>query len=212
MIAQASIFDRRDRVRPQERSASGRGGRRRCHAGGSRRPTPRLAIVVQGGTVQGVYADRCGLTVHLFDYDDLRADDDLAEHVGRTGELPQVTVEAGLARVVAKYRAAAHRPGAAAAGRGGRTMCRLAIRWERDLEPVGPADRPEGHLLGTLLIGGIPHHAEAFEVEERDGCQESVLAERDTSFAELSEIVQGPMQTVALGGRPYVLLVTPFQE
>jgi hypothetical protein len=91
-------------------------------------------------------------------------------------------------------------------------MRRLAIRWECDLKPVGPGNRPEGHLLGTLLIGGVPHHVEAFEVEERDGCQESVLAERETSFGELSEIAQGPMQTVTIAGRPYVVLVTPFQD
>ena len=91
-------------------------------------------------------------------------------------------------------------------------MSRLPIRWERDLEPAGPADRPEGHRLGTLLIGGIHHHVEAFEVEERRGCQESRLPERETHFAELSEIAQGPMQTVTIAGRPYVLLVTPFQD
>jgi hypothetical protein len=91
-------------------------------------------------------------------------------------------------------------------------MNRLAVRWECDLEPVGPADRPEGHLLGTLRIAGVPHHVEAFEVEERDGGQESVLGDRETSFGELSEIVQGPMQTVRIAGRPYVVLVTPFQD
>ena len=110
MIAQVSISDPGDRVRHQEISVTTRGGRRRRHAIGSRRRTLRLAIVVQGGVVQGVYADRCGrLTAYLFDYDDLRADDDLAEHVGRTGELPQITVEAGLARAVAEYRSVASR-------------------------------------------------------------------------------------------------------
>ncbi len=91
-------------------------------------------------------------------------------------------------------------------------MSRLAIRWERNLEPVGPADRPEGHRLGTLRIAGVPHHVEAFEVEDRGGCQESRLSERETRFAELSEIGQGRMRTVTIAGRPYVLLVTPFQE
>jgi hypothetical protein len=100
----------RDRVRHQKISVAARGGGRRRHAIGSRRRTLRLTIVVQGGVVQGVYADPCGqLTAYLFDYDDLRADDDLAEHVGRTGELPQVTVEAGLARAVAEYRLVATR-------------------------------------------------------------------------------------------------------
>jgi hypothetical protein len=69
-----------------------------------------LAIVVQGGTVQGVYADRRGrCTVYLLDYDDLRADDALAEDVGQRGVLRPVTVESGLARAVAEYRAAATR-------------------------------------------------------------------------------------------------------
>jgi hypothetical protein len=58
--------------------------------------------------VQGVYAQRCGaLTVCLLDYDDLRADDGLAKEVARTGELPQLPVETGLARATAEYRAAA---------------------------------------------------------------------------------------------------------
>jgi hypothetical protein len=71
---------------------------------------PTLAIVVQGGTVQGVYADRRGrCTVYLLDYDDLRADDDLAEHVGRTGALPPIPIESGLSRAVAEYRAVASR-------------------------------------------------------------------------------------------------------
>jgi len=91
-------------------------------------------------------------------------------------------------------------------------MSRLAIRWERDLEPVGPADRPEGYRLGTLLIAGVPHNVEAFEVEERGGSQESRLSDRETSFAELSDITQGPMRTVTIAGRPDVLLVTSFQE
>jgi hypothetical protein len=90
-----------------------RGSRRRPRsrdARGVRGPRPELAIVVRGGVVQGVYANRCGpLTVYLLDYDDLRADDDLAENVGRTAELPKVAVEAGLARAVAEYRALARR-------------------------------------------------------------------------------------------------------
>ena len=47
--------------------------------------------------------------MHLLDYDDLRADDDLAESVGATGVLPQVTVESGLASAAAEYRTVATR-------------------------------------------------------------------------------------------------------
>jgi hypothetical protein len=85
-------------------------GRRRRQGRGSAGRTPRLAIVVQGGVVQGIYGERCGsLTVYLLDYDDLRADGDLADQVITTGELPQILVEAGLGRAVAEYRAATTR-------------------------------------------------------------------------------------------------------
>jgi hypothetical protein len=71
-------------------------------------------------------------------------------------------------------------------------MSRLAIRWARDLEPVGPAARPESHRRGTLLIAGVPHHVEAFEVEERDGCQESVLATARRASASFPRSLKGP--------------------
>jgi hypothetical protein len=59
---------------------------------------------------RSTYTDRCApLTVYLLDYDDLRADDDLAEDVEETGALPQVPIEAGLARAMAEYRAVATR-------------------------------------------------------------------------------------------------------
>ena len=91
-------------MRPPKRNGS-RHRPRPHRARGARGSGRELAIVVHGGVVQGVYANRCGpLTVYLLDYDDLRADDGLAEQVRRTGEFPQVTVETGLARAVAEYR------------------------------------------------------------------------------------------------------------
>jgi hypothetical protein len=105
MIAQASTSDMRHRVR-----AARRDGRRRRHPSRSTRRTPRLAILVQGGAVQGVYADRCGsLTVYLLDYDDLVGDDVLAGQVVATRELLEIGVEVGLARAMAEYRAVATR-------------------------------------------------------------------------------------------------------
>jgi hypothetical protein len=110
MVAPGSTSDRRDRVRPPGMHVARRDGRRRRQAAGSPRRPPRLAIVVQGGAVQGIYGQRCGsLTVYLLDYDDLQADGDLAEQVVASGELPQILVEAGLRRAVAEYRAAATR-------------------------------------------------------------------------------------------------------
>jgi hypothetical protein len=107
--------------------------------------------VVCGGVVQGVYANWCGpLTVYLLDYDDLRADDNLAEAVGRTAELPQVAVEAGLARAVAEYHALA---------------CRQATRRRRGPENHADADRslrrvppagPRGPPLSGLPAAGAP--------------------------------------------------------
>ena len=112
MTSRASISEATGGVRRRGLASSRRRGRIGRHAGGP----PRLAIVVQGGTVQGVYAERLGrFTVYLLDYDDLRADDELAEGVVRTGVLPELAVEPGLATAVAEYRAVAarqarHRP------------------------------------------------------------------------------------------------------
>ena len=78
-------------------SVSGRPRRRRRLARGARR-------------AQCVYAQRGGpLTVRLLDYDDLRSDDDLAEEVALTREVPKVLVEAGLSRALAQHRAGAAR-------------------------------------------------------------------------------------------------------
>ena len=89
-------------MRDQEIGRSGR-ARRGRRASRARRPPPTLAIVVQGGTVQGVYADRRGrCTVYLLDYDDL---DDAFGAPGRgTRGLPEIGVASVLARAVAEYR------------------------------------------------------------------------------------------------------------
>jgi hypothetical protein len=115
-MSQANISEVTGGVRRRRIAGSRRGGRGERHAGGRGPAIPSLAIVVQGGTVQGVYADHRGrFTVHLLDYDDLRADDDLAECVATTGMLPELAVEPMLATAVAEYRAVAahqsrHRP------------------------------------------------------------------------------------------------------
>jgi hypothetical protein len=116
MMSRASISEVTGGVRRRRIAGSRRRGRRARHVGGRGPAIPSLAIVVQGGTVQGVYAEQRGrCTVHLLDYDDLRADDGLAEGVATTGMLPELAVEPGLATAVAEYRAVAahqarHRP------------------------------------------------------------------------------------------------------
>ena len=115
-MSRASISEGTSGMRRRGMAGSRRRGRRARHASRPGPTAPRLAIVVQGGTVQGVYADHRGrLTVHLLDYDDLRADDNLAEGIATTGILPELAVEPGLATAVAEYRAVAarqarHRP------------------------------------------------------------------------------------------------------
>jgi hypothetical protein len=88
----------------------------------------------------------------------------------------------------------------------------LRMRLTTPLRPAGADDRPTARLLGVVEINGVPHHAEAIEVEERDGCQESAAPEFTNYFAELSEIAQDPMETITLDGRQYVMLITPFQD
>lgn len=86
------------------------------------------------------------------------------------------------------------------------------IVWETSLKFSG-CDKHKGYckLNGSLEISGVPHHIEAFEIRyDKDGLQEAVCPEW-CNFDELSEIVQGAMQTVTFAGREYVILVTPFQ-
>ncbi len=92
-------------MRDQEIRRSGR-ARRGRRGSRVRRPSPTLAIVVQGGTVQGVYADRRGrCTVYLLDYDDLVGV--LGEPIRGTRALPEIGVASGLSRAVAEYRGVA---------------------------------------------------------------------------------------------------------
>ncbi len=107
-MSRASISEVTGGVRRRRIAGSRRRGRRARDVGGPGPVIPSLVIVVQGGTVQGVYAGRRDrFTVHLLDYDDLRADDDLAEGVATTSMLPELAVESGLATAVAEYRAVA---------------------------------------------------------------------------------------------------------
>ena len=116
-MSRASISEVTGGVRRRRIAGSRRRGRRARRVGGRGPAIPSLAIVVHGGTVQGVYAGRRDrFTVHLLDDDDLRADDDLAEGVATTGMLPELVVEPRLATAVAEYRTVAarqarHRPG-----------------------------------------------------------------------------------------------------
>ena len=107
IIDRASICDVRRPVRPPTRNGS-RHRPRPHRTRGGRGAERELAIVVHGGVVQGVYANRCGpLTVYRLDYDDLRADEGLAAEVARSGEVPQIPLAAGLGRAVAAYRGVA---------------------------------------------------------------------------------------------------------
>jgi hypothetical protein len=205
-------------------------------------PTPfHLATIVRGRNAQGLYADDVrGLTVFVLDYDNLcEGGGRLAQKIaccagtrgraralGGPGPVPRGRGATARA-LAADGEDRVHQPGTRRDGdqgsernapatrprdRDDAAEIHLPIRWTQGLQPVGPHEHPEGHLLGTNTITGVFHHIEAFEVEECDGCQKCVLGEDDTNFAELSEIAQGPMRMVQIRGRFYVLLVTPFQD
>ena len=103
-MSRASISEVTGGMRRRRIASSRRRGRRTRHVGGRGPAIPPLVIVVQGGTVQGVYVRRRGrFTAHLL------ANDDLAEGVATTGLLPELAVEPGLATALAEYRTVAAR-------------------------------------------------------------------------------------------------------
>lgn len=91
------------------------------------------------------------------------------------------------------------------------------IIWSKPLTSneakCGPESDPAARLLGTVYIAGVPFHAEAWEVmDDEEGVQVGKEDESDTYLAELLEIVQGSAHTITIGGREYVLAITPFQR
>lgn len=95
----------------------------------------------------------------------------------------------------------------------------LQVTMVRPLRPVGPPDDPAARQLGTVEIGGSSFHFEAIAVHEAEAPgQVMVVADDPEDGAVLLqqlELLAGegdPFETVSLGGREYVLYMTPYRR
>ncbi len=86
------------------------------------------------------------------------------------------------------------------------------IRWQGGLQPCGPKQNPYGRLLGTVSIAETPHHVEAIEVRDGEDGLEPTLDPSDVNWRSLLEADNGRFMTTEIGGRQYVLLITPYCE
>lgn len=77
-------------------------------------------------------------------------------------------------------------------------------------EDAGAA--PEAWLYGVLTINGVDHHLEAIAVTDIDGFQTAEAPSLDESLGLylLASAAERPFDTIALGDRRYVLVLTPF--
>ncbi len=71
---------------------------------------------------------------------------------------------------------------------------------------------PEAWLYGVLTINGVDHHFEAIAVHDVDGLQTAEASSLDESLGLylLASSAERPFDTVAIGDRRYVLVLTPF--
>ena len=77
-------------------------------------------------------------------------------------------------------------------------------------EDAGAA--PEAWLYGVLTINGVDHHLEAISVSDVNGFQTAEAPSLDESLGLYLEAssAERPFDTVAIGDRRYVLVLTPF--
>jgi hypothetical protein len=97
------------------------------------------------------------------------------------------------------------------------------VIWVKPLRPVGPADKPNAQLLGTVRILGTEFHVNAEQVHDVDDAsvgktteggkyQTTVIAEEETFAPEIWQFCDGAGQTVRIGSRDYLLAMTPFHR
>lgn len=88
-----------------------------------------------------------------------------------------------------------------------------AIRWQKPLRPVGDDSNPLNKLLGHITIGVVDFHVEAVEVAyNAKGKQVSKQDSENNYFEEFMAIVGSAAQTVQIGGREYLIGITPYQR
>ncbi len=81
-------------------------------------------------------------------------------------------------------------------------------------KPVGEdaGAAPEAWLYGVLTMNGVDHHFEAIAVSDVNGFQTAEAPSLDDNLGLYLEATasERPFDTVKLGDRQYVLVVTPF--
>lgn len=98
--------------------------------------------------------------------------------------------------------------GSASIAHGGGRLELSGIDWTA----CGDADEPggeEAQLLGTVQIGSTPFHVLALQVEDNDVGQRAL--QRDDDLVDTMRALgdEAPYETVEVGGRSYVLLISP---
>lgn len=96
----------------------------------------------------------------------------------------------------------------------------LPVRWESDVQAVGPDEDPRFALLLTLTIAGVRFHAQAFRVRWTDRLQETDTragVDYEGSDAVPDDVFQatymdGPWNTLVIDGAEYALLITPAHD
>jgi hypothetical protein len=82
------------------------------------------------------------------------------------------------------------------------------------LKPAGDdaGVAPEAWLYGILTINGVAHHFEAIAVSDVNGFQtaEAPSLEDSLSLYLAATAAKRPFNTVAIGDRQYLLVLTPF--
>ncbi len=83
------------------------------------------------------------------------------------------------------------------------------------LRPTHFNDLRPSYLIGTIVIAGCSLHAEAIEVTtNQDGVQEAVEPDWQSDLDRIGEVggSDGPLSTVTIQGRQYVLYCTPYAD
>ena len=83
---------------------------------------------------------------------------------------------------------------------------------EEAWEATGPEDDPKSRLLTTLQINGWANHLEAIAVKTKRGIQVAAHSSFQSNLDGMYQAAEteGAFQSVKIGRRWYVLLMTPF--
>jgi hypothetical protein len=81
-------------------------------------------------------------------------------------------------------------------------------------KPIGEMlhtnSRRDDHLHATVTINGVDFEVDAYAVRMVKGVQEALEADADLSVIHHAVGADGPFQTVRIGRRNYVLVLTPY--